>query len=82
MITDDNQVGTIAGQQPKQFKLRDVGVLKFVHQDVAIARAKLFQERLVVLKPHDRVHDLRAERQQLAFAEQQIACPISSGNFQ
>src|SRR5260370_24085169 len=40
MIADHYQVGPLAAQQPKQFELRDVGVLKFVHEQVAVARAK------------------------------------------
>ena len=81
VIADHHQVGALAAEQPEQFELRDVGVLEFVHQNVAIARAKFFAQRVVLAEPHDGVHDLRAERQKLALAQQLIARAIGPRNF-
>ena len=34
VVTDRNDISTVAGQQPEQLELDDVGVLEFVHQNV------------------------------------------------
>ena len=82
MIADHDQVGALAAQQPEQFELRDVGVLEFIDQDVAVARAQRFAQGGIVAEPHDGVHDLRSERQQLAVAQQEVARAIGPRDFQ
>src|SRR6202171_3325203 len=81
MIAHHNDVGAVATQQPQQLELRDVRILKFVDEDVAVARAESFPKRVVLAKPRDGVHDLRSKRQQLALADQEIACAIRSSDF-
>ena len=61
VIADHHQVGTFSAQLPEQFELGDVRVLEFIDQNVTIARAKFFAQRIVLAEPQDGVHDLRAE---------------------
>ena len=82
MIADHNQVGTLASEKPEQFELRDVRVLEFIDQDVTVARAERLPQGGIIAQPHDGVHDLRSERQQLAVAQQQVAGAIGPRDFQ
>src|ERR1700694_4614765 len=81
MVAHHDQVGALAAEQPEQFQLRDVGVLKLVDENVPVARAERFSQRFVRAEMKDGVHDLRAKRKQLAFAEEKITGPVSSRNF-
>ena len=81
VVADHHQVGALAAQLPEQFELRDVRVLKFIDEDVAISRAEFFAQRVILAEPHDGVHDLRAKREQLALAQQEIAGAIGPRNF-
>ena len=71
----------LASQQPQQFELRDVGVLEFIHQDVAAAIAELLEQLAVGSQELNRLEQLRAEGQQVALAQQGVAGPIDTGNF-
>ncbi len=82
MIADHDQVGALAAELPEKFELRDVGVLEFVDQDVAVARAQGVAQGVIVAEAHDGVHDLRAEGQQLAVAQQQVAGAVGARDFQ
>ena len=46
------------GKQPEKFELRDVGVLKFVDEDVAILIAQLVEKSLVIAKRFDGLQQL------------------------
>src|SRR5579872_2146476 len=81
MIAHHDKVGPLAAEQPQQFQLRDVRVLKLVDKNVPVTRAKRLAKGLVGAKMKNGVHDLRAEREQLAFAEEKFARAISSRNF-
>src|ERR1700751_3842718 len=40
VIADGDDIAMLPRQLPEQLDLSDVGILKFIHQDVAISRAK------------------------------------------
>ena len=46
MVSDHDQIGPVSAQKPEQLELRDIGVLKFVNQNIAVTRAKPFAQRL------------------------------------
>src|ERR1019366_9665829 len=76
MIADHDQIGTLAAELPEQFELRDIGVLEFIDQDVAVTCAQRFPQCGVFAQAHDGVHNLRSEREQFAVAKQQVAGAI------
>ena len=67
-----------AGKQPEQLELRDVGILKFVHQDVAILFAHLIEQRRVVSQQLHRLQYLRAKRVEVALAKQPFAHAVDA----
>src|SRR5580704_836522 len=81
MVAHHNKVGPLASEQPEKFELRDVGVLKLVDQNVPVARAQRLNQRVVRAEMLDGIHDLRAERKQLAFAKEKIAGSVGTRNF-
>ncbi len=44
VIAHNENVAMFAGEQPEQFELRNIRILKFVHQDVAILIAHAREE--------------------------------------
>ncbi len=50
VVADGDDVAAFAGEQPEQFELGDVGILKFVHQDVAVLVLHFPAERVVGLR--------------------------------
>ena len=81
MIAHDDEVRPLAAQLPQQFQLRDVCVLELVDEDVPVARAKRFAQGFVRAQMQNGVHDLRAKGDQLALAQEKIACAVGSRNF-
>src|SRR5258707_7728097 len=81
MVANHDQIRPLAAEQPEQFELRDVRILKFIDENVPVTRAKRFAQRFVRAKMKNGVHDLRAKRNQLAVAQEKIARAVSSRNF-
>src|SRR6266404_2096272 len=65
-------------QQFQQPQLRDVGVLKFVNQDVAIAVLQRGAQMGVALEHRHRAGDQRAERRALFLAQQFLAGAVGA----
>src|SRR3984957_18611997 len=81
VVADRNDVAAVAGQQPKQFELGNIGVLKFVHQNVAVFILNLLAQRVVASQQMCGVHQLCAESEQVPLAEKLIADAIDAGEF-
>src|SRR5580704_9774927 len=50
VVADRNDVAAVARKQPKQLELGNIGVLKFIHQNVAVFILNLLAQRAVALQ--------------------------------
>ena len=76
IIAHGHDIAMAAGQPPQQLDLRDIGVLEFVHEDVAEALAKLRGELRIGVQGMHGVEQLHAKGQQVAVAQQPVARAI------
>ena len=65
----------------EEFELGDVGVLKFVDEDVFEALLEFFAERLIVADELDGAGDERAEGEKVFLAEDFFAHLVGAGDF-
>ena len=70
-----------SGQQPEQFELRDVGILKFVDENVAVLLPHLLEQGLIAAQQFHRLQNLRAKRVQVALAQQALAHAVDAREF-
>jgi hypothetical protein len=65
VVADRENVSRLARQQLQQSQLRDVGVLKFVDEDIAIALLQRFPQRRIVFQQGHSPSNQRSERDSL-----------------
>src|SRR5712691_10960679 len=70
VVAYGDDVAMVRGELPEQLDLGDVGVLEFVHQDVAITCAERAGKSRFAAKQMDGVEHLHAKREQVALAKQ------------
>ena len=81
VVAHRKNVPQLARQQLQQPHLRDVGVLKLVHQDVAKALLQRFAQRRVRFQQRHRAGDQRSKRDALLFAQQLLAGAVRARDF-
>ena len=78
VIADRDDISAVAGEQPEQLELNDVGVLEFVHQDVTKLIAHTLQKRGIRSQQLHRLHQLRTEGKQVSLAQQSFADAVNA----
>ena len=81
IVADGYDVFSISGQKFEEAKLRDVGVLKFVDQDVAVFFLERAAQLRVGFQELDGPGDQRAERNAFFFAQQIFTGAVGAGDF-
>ena len=78
MVADRDDIAVAAREQPEQLELRDIRVLKFVDEDVAVLRAHALEQFGVGLQQFNGLQQLRAEGVQVALAQQPLAHAVDA----
>src|SRR5579864_3480803 len=81
IVADGDDVLSVPCQQFEEPKLRDVGVLKFIDEDVAIFFLKRAPQLGVGFEKLDGAGDERAERNALFFTHQFVAGAVRAGDL-
>src|SRR5262249_37191938 len=82
VVADRDDVARPGGQQLEQPQLRDVGILKFVDQDVPVACLQAFAQHRVALQQFHGLDDQSVQGSDLLSAEQVFPGPIGPRNLQ
>ncbi len=81
VVADSEDVFRIVDQQLQQTQLRDVGVLKFVDENVAIAILQRGAQRGFALQQCNGAGNERAKRRAFLFTQQLFARAVRTGDL-
>ena len=81
VVADGDDVAWLGGEEMEEFELGDVGVLKFIDEDVFEALLEFFADVGVVADEVNRAGDKSAEREEVFLAEDFFTHFISAGDF-
>src|SRR5208283_5808017 len=81
VVANDDDVAALRGEQVQQFELRNVSVLKFVHENVFVALLELAPPLRVVLQELHCLRDQAVQGHGAFFPQDLFACPVGAGNF-
>ena len=81
VVANNDDVARFRAQEMQQFELRDIGVLKFIDQDVRVSILKLAAALGVLFKKGDGFGDQAVQGNGALFFQDFLAGTIGAGNF-
>src|SRR6516164_7838536 len=81
VVTDDDDAAGVAGQEMQQFELGDVGVLKFVHENVLEALLEVSPTFHIVLQKRHSLGDEAVDGHAALFAQDLFVGAVGTGDF-
>ena len=81
VVAHDNDVAGIVTEEVKQFELGDVGVLKFIDQDVFVAFAELTKALRIAFQEGDGFGDGTIDGDGTFIAQDFLAGAVGAGDF-